>query len=243
MFSIYKKDLTSYFYSPFAYIICGLFLLIFSLSFIGSLSNMNSDTYVFSYSSVFYNNFFFFIFLIPALTMKTFADERKSGTEVLLVTSPLSSFQVVLGKFFSVMTIWMLMCGLSLVYPVLTAMNGTVYVSSFICAFIGFFAWGMICIAIGMLISSFTENTVVAAVISEAVMLLILMLDQLSTSLKYTNMKWISDILIWFSNQERFTSFQNGIFRLSDLIFYVTMTAVFLGFTVISLEKRRWSRK
>ena len=85
MFSLYKKELRSYYCSPFAYIIAALFLLVFSLSFINGISNLSGHQFKFSFPNVFYNNFFYFILLIPMLTMRTFADERKSGTEVLLM--------------------------------------------------------------------------------------------------------------------------------------------------------------
>ena len=78
MFALYKKEVQSYFYSPFAYVISALFLLVFSLSFISGISDMSSNVFRFSFSNIFYNNFFYFIFMIPLLTMRTFAEERKS---------------------------------------------------------------------------------------------------------------------------------------------------------------------
>ena len=109
MFSLYKKELRSYFYSPFAYVIAALFMLVFSIDFIGGLSNLEGTEYPFSFPNILYTNFFYFVFLIPALTMRTFADERKSGTEVLLITSPLNVFQIVLAKFLAVATVFLMM--------------------------------------------------------------------------------------------------------------------------------------
>ena len=78
MFSLYKKELRSYYCSPFAYIIAALFLLVFSLSFINGISNLSGHQFKFSFPNVFYNNFFYFILLIPMLTMRTFADLKRN---------------------------------------------------------------------------------------------------------------------------------------------------------------------
>ena len=109
MFSLYKKELQSYYYSPFAYVIAALFLLVFSITFVVGISDLSGTQYKFSFPNVFYNHFFYFIFLIPALTMRTFADERKCGTEVLLISSPLNVFQIVIAKFLAVTTVFFMM--------------------------------------------------------------------------------------------------------------------------------------
>ena len=83
MFALYKKEVQSYFLSPFAYVVSALFLMVFSLFFIGTISDMDSNVAKFSFSNIFYNNFFYFIFMIPLLTMRTFAEERKSHTETI----------------------------------------------------------------------------------------------------------------------------------------------------------------
>ena len=166
MFSLYKKELRSYFYSPFAYVIAALFMLVFSIDFISGLSNLQGTKYAFSFPNILYTNFFYFIFLIPALTMRTFADERKSGTEVLLITSPLNVFQIVLAKFLAIATVFLMMLLLTLFFPLLTMITGQVMWSSLVCGYLGFFLWGLVCIAIGMMMSSFTESPIIAAILS-----------------------------------------------------------------------------
>ena len=178
MFSIYKKELQSFFYTPFAYSITALFLLLFTYMFGSAIAGLeSSNVLVFSFTEIFYNNLFYFIFLLPILTMRTFADERKFGTEVLLMTSPVSVFRIVMAKFLANVTVFIFMIAGSVIFPIITAINGTVVMSQLICAYIGFFSWGVMFIALGMLISSFTENSVIAAIIGEVVMFLFIFLD------------------------------------------------------------------
>ena len=81
MFALYKKELQSYFLSPIAYFVIAFFMATFSLTFIQDIGNVSSSTYTFSFPSIFYVNIFYFIFLLPLLTMRTFSEERKNGTE------------------------------------------------------------------------------------------------------------------------------------------------------------------
>ena len=105
MFALYKKELQSYFLSPVAYFVIAFFMATFSLTLVMDISNVSSATYEFSFPTIFYTNLFYFIFLIPLLTMRTFAEERKNGTETLLLSSPLNVTQIVLAKFLATATI------------------------------------------------------------------------------------------------------------------------------------------
>lgn len=242
MFSLYKKELQSYYYSPFAYVIAALFLVLFSFEFINGISNMEGTMYKFSFPNIFHNNFFFFIFLIPALTMRTFADERKTGTEVLLMTSPLNVFQIVIAKFLAVSTVFLMMITLTLFFPLITLAAGEVVWSSLICGYLGFFLWGLVCIAVGMLMSSFTDSPIIAAILGEGALILLIFIDNFKDSALFDNLPKAAKVIGWFSTQSRFVSFSQGIFKLSDLVFFITATVLFLGWNIISIEKRRWSR-
>lgn len=242
MFSLYKKELRSSFFSPFAYVIAALFVLIFSIDFISGLSNLSGTEYRFSFPNIFYNNFFFFIFLIPALTMRTFADERKGATEVLLMTSPLNVFQIVIAKFLSVATVFLMMLVLVMFFPLLTILTGEVMWSSLICGYIGFFLWGLVCIAIGMLMSSFTESPIIAGILGEGAMVILVFIDNVKNSGLFQSLPKAAQIIGAFSIEERFANFAQGLFGVSDFIFFVTATILFVGWTIISVEKRRWSR-
>lgn len=242
MFSLYKKEVQSYFCSPFAYIVSALFLMVFSLSFINGISSMDSNVLKFSFSNIFYNSFFYFIFLIPLLTMRTFAEERKSHTETLWLSAPITVAQVVFAKFFAVATVFLMMMALSLFFPLIAWWHGSLIVSSLICGYIGFFLWSLVCIAIGIMMSALTDNPIIAAVLGEASMIIVLFLDNFTNSDLIQSIPVLAKIFLWFSTEVRFGAFSQGLFSLADVIFFVSITVVVLIWTVIIIEKRRWSR-
>ena len=243
MFALYKKELQAFFLSPFAYVLSALFMLIFSFGFITSIANLDSSVLKFSFPEFFYNNFFYFIFIIPLLTMRSFADERRGGTEVLLYSSPLTVTQIVLAKFLAITTVFLFMIVLSLFFPFYAAASGHVIWSSLICAYMGFFLWGLVCIALGMLLSSATGSAIIAAIIGEIVMEGLLFLDQFAATRLVSAYPHLNSVVTWFSMQRRFIYFSQGMFRLEDLIFFLSATAVVLTWNIISIEKRRWSHR
>ena len=242
MFALYKKEVQSYFCSPFAYVISALFLLVFSLSFISGISSMDSNVLKFSFSNIFYNGFFYFIFMIPLLTMRTFAEERKSKTETLWLSAPITVPQVVFAKFLAVATVFLLMMVLSLFFPLIAYLKGTVIVSSLICGYLGFFLWSLVCIAVGMMMSALTDNPIIAAVLGETAMILLIFLDNFTKTGLVQSVPLLSKILTWFSTEVRFGAFSQGLFSLADLVFFISLTLVVLVWTIIIIEKRRWSR-
>ncbi|MBQ8012663.1 MAG: ABC transporter permease subunit, partial [Oscillospiraceae bacterium] len=219
-----------------------LFMFIFSLSFVPSIGSMDSNTLKFSYPNIFYNNFFYFIFLIPILTMRSFSDERKGGTEVLLISSPLSVFKIVMAKFLSIATVFLFMMVVSLFFPIVTMVKGEVMWSSLICAYTGFYLWGLACIAVGMLFSALNDNAIIAAILGEIVMEGFLFLDKFAATELVASYPKLNSVITWFSLQRRFVFFSQGLFRLEDLVYFLSFTAVFLCWIVIAIEKRRWSR-
>ena len=237
MFALYKKEIQS-----FAYVLSALFMFIFSVSFVTAISDMTSNTLKFTFSSIFYNNFFYFIFLIPILTMRSFADERRGGTEVLLLTSPLSVAKIVAAKFLAILTVYIMMLCTTLFFPIYAACTGQVMWAPLICAYLGFFLWGMVCIAVGMLLSSLVGNAIIAAIIGEIIMEGLLFLDRFGSSALVDSYPKLNSLVTWFSMQRRFIFFSKGIFRLEDLVFFLSTGAMILCWNIIIIEKRRWSR-
>lgn len=242
MFSIYKKELQAFFYTPFAYIVTALFMFLFTMMFNSALGDLSKSYFPFTFPEIFYNVIFFFIFLIPILTMRTFADERKFGTEVLLMTSPVNVVQIILGKYLANLTVFLFMIAGSAFFPIFTAMHGSVIVGQLICAYIGFFAWGAMFIAVGMLVSSFTENSIIAAVIGEIIMFVFLFIDDFSQTDFISQYPHLQSALYAFAAQPRFAYFSQGFIRLSDLIFFLSAIIVCLSWNYISIERRRWKR-
>ena len=93
-----------------------------------------------------------------------------------------------------------------------------------------------------MLMSSFTESPIIAAILGEGAMIILIFIDNFKDSALFTNLPKAAKIIGSLSTQERFVSFSQGLFNLSDLIFFITTTILFIGWTIVSVEKRRWSR-
>ena len=130
----------------------------------------------------------------------------------------------------------------SVLFPIVTEKNGEVVISQLICAYIGFFSWGLMFIALGMLISSFTENSITAAIIGEIVMFADLFLDDFSRTAFISQYPKLQSVLLSFAAQPRFAYFSQGFIRLSDLVFFGSAIIVLLSWTYISIERRRWNR-
>ena len=243
MFALYKKEVQSYFLSPFAYVVSALFLMVFSLFFINAISTMNSNVLHFSFSTdIFYSNFFYFIFMIPLLTMRTFSEERKSHTETLWLSAPITITGVVLAKFLAVVTVFLLMLALTLFFPLIALWHGAVIGPTLLCGYLGFFLWGVVCIAIGMMMSALTDSPIIAAVLGEGAMIIVIFLDNFTDSALVQSFPVAARVFEWFSTQRRFGKFALGLFSLSDLVFFLSLSAVVFVWTVIIIEKRRWSR-
>lgn len=242
MFSVYKKELQSFFFTPFAYVVTALFMFLFTFMFNNALGVLEKPTFQFSFAEIFYNVIFYFIFLIPILTMRTFSDERKFGTEVLLMTSPVSVIQIILGKYLANITVFIFMIASSSFFPIFAASHGEVVMGQLICAYVGFFFWGAMFIALGQLISSFTENSIIAAVIGEIIMFMIIFIDDFSMTKFIAQYPKIQSFIYAFAAQPRFAYFSQGFIRLSDLVFFISAILVCLSWNYISIERRRWKR-
>lgn len=242
MFSLYKKELQSYFLSPAAYAVLAFFTLTFSLTMIMDISNA-TQLYEFSFTSIFYVNLFYLAILFPVLTMRSFSEERKNGTEVLLLSSPISVTKIVLAKFLATASVFLIMMVISTFYPIIAALNGHVILANLICTYIGFYLFGLVCIALGILISSFTESIILSIIMSEAAMILLLLMDNIASYTFFSSIPILSDLVIWLSNQQKFITFSNGFLQISDLFAYLTEIIVFVVLTIISIEKRRCSRR
>lgn len=242
MFSIYKKEVQSFFYTPFAYIITALFMFLFTFVLNGALGNLDKPDFQFTFPEVFYKVILYFIFLIPILTMRTFADERKNGTEVLLMTSPVNVVQIILGKYLANLTVFLFMIAASSFYPIFTAAHGEVVMGQLICAYVGFFFWGAMYIALGQLVSAFVENSIIAAIIGELIMFVVLFIDDFSMTDFIAQYPTLQGFLYAFAAQPRFAYFSQGFIRLSDIVFFVSAVLVALAWNYIVIEKRRWKR-
>ena len=223
MWAIIKKEFKSYFFSPVGYVFIGLFLIMFSIFFY---------TDVFKYQSVnfeyiFYSGATILTFIIPILTMRTLAEERKSGTEQLLLTSPVSITKIVLGKFISATLIVIITELCTFLYFGILSYFGTPHITTALVTLLGFLLLAMSYISFGLLASSITENQIIAGVITIAFFIFSWFLPN------------FSDVFADFSLINLFSNFPYGQIDLADTVIYISFTIMCLLFTVIVMQRRK----
>lgn len=234
MKAIFKKEIQAYFKTPIGYVFIGIFLLYASLSFIGGTLLAGMPTV----DSILYSLVFIITFIIPVLTMRLISEEKNKKTDQVLLTSPLSTVAIVMGKFLAACAVYFIALLLTLLYLVVIAFHGNVLVMQTLCSYIGFIFLGISLISIGIFISSLTENQIVSAIVSLIVFIVIINLidplnDMISNSV-------ISTIFSALSIMTRFEEFNAGVLSLSGVVYFVSIIAVFLALTCHTLESRRF---
>lgn len=237
MLAIYKKELRSYFTSATGYVFVAAYLAV--SGFLFSMFTMQYATAGddFDLGTYFTCVMFMCSILIPLLTMKIFSEERKLKTEQLLLTSPVSLGAMVGAKFLAAYTVF---AGTFLVscldYTVLfkygDPTGGIIFGYS-----IAMLLLGAAFVAIGVFVSSLTENQLTAAVGTIAILMFMLLINFLNSYIDFTPVRVV---LNWISIYSRFYNFTYGIFDFAALVYYASISLVFLFLTVRVYEKRRW---
>ena len=234
MFAIYKKEMRSYFTSPLGYVFSGIFLVFCALLF--AYTTYLSKTY--DVSSYFTILILAFVILIPLLTMRLFAEERKLRTEQLLLTAPISITGMVMGKFLAAFTVFggaFLLS--SFIYYIPLFMYGTPNTAIYFCCVFATLLAGAAFISMGVFISALTENQFIAAFGTMTLIIPFLFANSLNG---YINNVTVRAILSGISITSRYNSFAAGVFDWAALLYYVSLCGTFLFLTVRVLEKRRW---
>ena len=234
MSAIFKREIRSYFTTATGYVFLAVFYALsgfffYTVNVYGSTTNLGG---------LFSTLLFVWVFLTPILTMRLLSEERGRKTDQLLLTSPVRLSDIVFGKFLAALAIFGIGIGIVVIYALVLAGIGTLDVWSTVGNFVGMAFLGAALISIGLFISSLTENQIIAAVASIFIMLLLYLIDSISTAISNTT---ISTIVTKISIFQRYENFSSGVFDLSDAIFYLSATAIFLFLTVRLLEKRRWA--
>lgn len=234
MLAIYKKELRSYFTTPLGYVFCGVFLAV--SGFLMGMTTVYAGTV--DVSSFYQLMIFACTVLVPVLTMKSFADERKMKTEQLLMTSPVSIFSMVLAKFLASYTVFAASIFAGCIYLLPLSRYGEMNNARTLGCVIAILLIGMCFTAVGIFVSSLTENTVTAAIGTIALLLVSVCASLFNGVI---NSYFIRQILSWISVYGRYTSFTYGIFDYSAVLYYVSLTTVFLFLTVRVFDRRRWA--
>jgi gliding motility-associated transport system permease protein len=270
------REARTYFTSPLAYAVIGMFVLLSGVFFYAALMTFHnycvrygSNPYYASQLNV--NDFvirqmfgtmgIILLFMVPIITMRLLAEERRSGTAELLFTCPLTSAQVVIGKFLGAAILLTVMLGVTLSYPLLIMSGGaSPEMKPALAGYFGLFLMGLALLAIGLLVSAMTENQIVAAVGAFGVFLILWIVNWLSESAtitltemvnKATQGLWekmglgtggptLGDFLSSISLIGHLDDFRKGIIDTQHVIFFVSVAFMALFATQRVLESRRW---
>ena len=233
MNAIRKRDLQGFFRSPLGYVYIGAFLAVMNLYFFATcVLSSSSDV-----SSVFSNMLIVFLFLMPILTMRLFSEDYKQGTDRLLLTAPISVWAIVGGKFLAAIGVLLRALLGTVPWLLIILLFGTPSWSAILGCYIAVLCAAAIFAAMGMFLSSLTESQLIAAVLSFALFLGLYVVDMLSYSMGTDSL--LGSILNWFSIFTRYDTFMAGQFSLGNLIYFLSLTGLFLYLTARVLERRR----
>lgn len=233
MSAIFKREFGAYFQSPIGYVFLTVFYAFSGYYFFAtSLAADLADI-----TGVFYNLFTIIMFLIPILTMRLFSEDKRHKTDQLLLTAPLNLTPLALGKYLAALLVYLMGLAVTLVFGLIVSFFASPNWVLLLGNFVATLLFGMAIIAIGMFISSTTENQVIAAIVTFAVVIFLILVDTLSS---LVSAPWLIAVVQGLSFLRRYSNFSTGIFELPSLVFFLSISALFVFLTVRALERRRW---
>ena len=231
---ICSKELGTYLSSPMAYVVSAIFIALSGTSFTTYLAQTSySDTSIRGFLEAAQLLILLFSTL---LTMRLISEERKLGTWELLLTAPVQDYEIVLGKFFSGLIVLAGMLIMTLYFPVLLMIFGDPDTGPILTSYLGLLLLGSASLAIGIFASSLTSNQIVSAVVAGGILFGLWFLGMFGNLLPQP----VGEILSYFSLSQHFPGFVRGIVDTRDVIYYLSVTAVFLFLSVRSIETERW---
>lgn len=253
VWAVAYKELRSYFVSPVAYVVMAGFLLLSGFMFWNMLAQFSRFVSIYSsmqrpelieqmnlndmvITPLLGNMIIVFILVIPLLTMRLFAEERASGTDELLLTSPISTLEIALGKFLGASLFVLALVALAFIYPAVLLWYGDPEIPRILTGYLGLLLIGMAAIALGLFTSTLTDNQIVAGVLAGALLLMLLLIswpadavgDPLGPLLEYLSITTHSEDLM------------RGLVKAEDILYYLSLVAVGLFLSQRSLESLRW---
>ena len=244
--AIARKELSAYFSSPIAYVVIGFFALMFgffyyslllyfdrqSLQAAGQAVNVNEQFL----RPVFLNATVIFLFVLPLVTMRTYSEEKRSGTIELLLTAPLTDLQIILGKFLGAMGLYAAMLAITLVHVGLLFVFGNPEWRPVATTYLGLLLMGGCFVSIGLLISSLTKNQIVAGMITFGVFLMLWVINWIASFMGPT----AQQVLNYLSITDHLDDFTKGIIDTKHLVYYVSFITFGLFLTARSVDTERW---
>lgn len=234
MIAIYKREMKSYFTSLITYFFFAVFFAVQGLLFSFLYENGSTTVYAIPFAYPMYLT----VFLIPLLTMRTISEDKRQKVDQVLLTAPVSVSSVVLGKFFACLSIYAIAISPLFIYQIIVAYFSAVNWLVFIYAILGTLLLGATLVACGIFISSLTESTALAAVLTIGVNIVLMFINSI---ISMTGIEWLSEITDAIALMDRYSAFADGVLSIPDIIYYLSYIVVFIFLTVRSVEKRRWA--
>ena len=233
-YQIIKRELGTYFASPIAYVISAIFLAVMGglFGFILYYSREATMRYLFGHVII----ILFLVLVSQALTMRLLAEEKRSGTLELLLTSPVRDWEVVLGKYVASLGAFLVMTLLTAYMPILLLRVGKPDVGPMLSGYLGLILLGSALLAIGLFASSLTQNQIVAAIVGVGITLLMWLVSGLSEMVS-GGVKAVVEYLPLFAH---YNDMLRGVIDTKDILYYVSVVALFLFLSTRVLESRRW---
>jgi len=250
LFPIYKRELKAYFVSPVAYVVLVIFLVVAGFFFTSivrwfsyyslqaqhsryGVPEMNITAWL---EGFFMNTAVWILFVLPLLSMRLFSEEKRQGTMELLFTYPIRDAETVLGKYSACATIYVAMLGMSVLNMLVLAKYGDLEPGPIFSAYLGLFLMGASFLAVGIFVSSLTENQIVAAIGTFGALLLLWVIHWVSTT---ANPK-LGRLLEEISVIERYSDFAKGVIEVKDIVYYILFAVFFIFLTLRVLESKKW---
>ena len=255
LFALFQREIKAYFASPVAYVVIGLFLALSGLFFYLIVSNFvqicmrydmqaqyyrmappNLNVNQMAIRPIFHNMSLFALFFLPLITMRLWAEEKRTGTVELLMTSPVTNLQVILGKFFAAATLFLVMLAGTFLFVVFLFFYGNPEVGPVLTGYLGLFLLGLAYLSFGLFFSTLTDNQIISAVSAFVFILFFWAIGWVSGFVSPS----AGELLSNFSLIEHFDDFAKGVLDTKHIIYYLSFIGMGLFLSFISIESSRW---
>ncbi len=233
MLAIFKREFRSYFTAPLGFVYTAFVLFFEGLGFALTYSYSGTDL-----TSVFGLLPMVFAIIVPVLTMRMLSEDRKLKVDQALITAPIKVSGIVMGKFVAAFAVYTLPFIPTLLFQVIIASKVATNWLLYLNCLLGALLLGAALIAIGMFISSLTESTVISCILTLTIFLVLTLVNSLAS---LAGAEWVTAVASYFALFDKYASFNETVFHITDVIYLLSITAVFCFLSVRAVEKRRWS--
>jgi ABC-2 type transport system permease protein len=230
---IFRREIFAYFFSPMAYIVISVFLLLTGWFFTSELFLANDS----SLRSVFSIIPFIFIFFAPAITMRLLSEERKSGTIELLVTMPITDLEIVLGKYFAGLGLLVVALFFTLPYALTIIILGRPDLGMLVTGYLGLILMGASYISVGVFASTISKNQVISFIVAFMIIFILFLLNKFLPVMP----SYLVPLLQYLSIDYHFTNVSRGVIDTRDIVYYLSLIVFMLSLAKLSLESRKWN--